>query len=562
MSPVRTMRKAQLYPILTVEEIERMKRFGQERRFQAGEVLGSVGKVGLGLGVVLSGKVDVTRPGERGQRELHITHEPGGFMGEIAQLSGRPALVDVHAQSDVQILVIASDQLRALVIADADLGERIMRALILRRVELLESGLGGPIVIGRATSGRVLQLQGFLSRNNHPYVWLDPDIDSDARALIERFDVCDKELPIVLCADGRILHNPSDDLVARSIGLVKAIDSSVVYDVVIVGAGPAGLAASVYAASEGLSVLTLDCRAFGGQAGASARIENFLGFPTGISGVELMSRAFNQAQKFGVELEIPDEVMRLECPDGKRTNHLLTLLNGERVQARAVVIATGARYRQLGVPGIEPFEGSSVHYWASALEARLVSGQCVALIGGGNSAGQAAVFLARHCARIVLLVRRPLRATMSSYLVERIIALPNIEVIENAEVTEVEGTDATIEAIFWRSIKSQETTRLAVRHAFLFIGADPNTGWLAKSGVTLDSRGFIVAEPAPTEGRLPLETTRSGVFAIGDVRSGSVKRVAAAAGDGALVVAALHSYLATRSDFANPEAGKHAATHD
>jgi thioredoxin reductase (NADPH) len=365
--------------------------------------------------------------------------------------------------------------------------------------------------------------------------------------LIERFRIAPRELPIVLCPDGRLLRNPSDVELARCIGLVKPIDPGEIYDVVIVGAGPAGLAASVYAGSEGLSVLVLDCRAFGGQAGASARIENYLGFPTGITGLALMARAYHQAQKFGVEMAIPDEVGSLQgrtvSDDGR---FLLTLANNERVRAHAVVIASGARYRRLDVENLAAFEGSSVHYWASPLEGRLCVGQEVALVGAGNSAGQAAVYLSSQVAKVWLIVRGPsLGASMSRYLVERITARPNVEVLTETTVTALEGQEGVLEAIRCRSRRSGEGIRHAIRHLFLFIGADPNTTWLSGSGVRLDDKGFVRTGANILR---PLETSLPGVFAIGDVRAGSVKRVAAAVGEGAQVVAALHAFLAEAAD--------------
>ena len=328
--------------------------------------------------------------------------------------------------------------------------------------------------------------------------------------------------------------------------MVRPIDPKRVYDVAVVGAGPAGLAAAVYAGSEGLSVLVLDCRAFGGQAGASARIENYLGFPTGITGMALMARAYNQAQKFGVEMAIPDEVTGLDAEDDSAPQRIvLTLSNNERVSARSLVIASGARYRQLSIPNLEAFEGASVHYWASPLEAKLCAGQEVALVGAGNSAGQAAVYLANQAGRVWLLARGDdLAASMSRYLVDRIAGLPNVEVLRRTNVTGLEGHDGMLEAIRWRRGALGEEIRRPIQHLFLFIGAEPNTGWLSGSGVALDAKGFVLTGADATNKRRPLETSREGVFAIGDVRSGSVKRVAAAVGEGAQVVATLHAYLA------------------
>ncbi len=542
-SPFRDARRAQMYPRLIPPEIDRLRRFGTARAFAAGDVLVRSGEAGHGLTLILSGEVDITRHSEIGEQQLIVSHGPGSFMGELAQLSGRPALITATATAPGEAIAIPPDRLRALLVGEAELGERIMRALILRRVGLLEAGVGGPIIVGREGNADLLRLENFLARNGHPHERLDPEADADARALIERFHVAPEELPIVLCPDGRLLRNPTESSLARCLGMVGPIDPDHLFDVAVIGAGPAGLATAVYAASEGLDVLTIDCRAFGGQAGASARIENYLGFPTGITGIALMARAFNQAQKFGVTMAIPDEAVKLECDDAGGCRHL-SLANGERLSARAVVLATGARYRRLDVANLEAFEGSSIHYWASPLEAKLAAGQNVALVGGGNSAGQATVFLAGHAARVTLLARRPLADTMSAYLVERIAGLANVEVVTGVEISRLEGDDHALTAIAWRDRRSDAETRRAVRHLFLFIGADPNTDWLAGSGLTLDERGFILTGPEARAGCLPLETSRPGVFAVGDVRAGSVKRVAASVGDGAQVVAALHQYLA------------------
>jgi thioredoxin reductase (NADPH) len=525
-------------------EIERLSRFGQPHRYHAGEMIARVGEVGPGLMLILSGRVDVTQP-SGGERRHIVTHERGNFMGELAQLSGRPYLVDEQALTDVEAVAIPPERLRALLIAEADLGERLMRALILRRVGLIEAH-AGPVIVGQEADADVLRLVNFLRRNGHPYQRLDPTGDSCAETLVHRFEVTAEELPIVLCPNGQLLRNPTEGQLARCMGLVGPIDSDRLYDVVVVGAGPAGLATAVYAGSEGLSVLAIDCRSFGGQAGASARIENYLGFPTGISGMALMGRAFSQAQKFGVEMAIPDEAVKLEC--GNDPCHV-QLATGELVQARCVVLATGARYRRLGVEHLDQFEGSSVHYWASPLEADLAAGEEVALVGGGNSAGQATVFLASRARRVTLLARRPLGDTMSQYLIDRIESLPNVDVVIGCEISRLEGASGTLHAVSWRNRLSGTETRLPVRFLFSFIGAEPNTDWLANSGLSLDSRGFVLTGTDVSENRLPLETSRRGVFAVGDVRSGSVKRVAASVGDGAQVVAAIHSYLAAHETF-------------
>ena len=549
-SSIIDTRSHQMFPVLEPAEIERMRRFGKLQSYGEGEALAKVGDAGLGLTIILSGSVEMSQRDQSGRRTPIVTHLPGAFMGEVAQLAGRPMLVDAYAKAAVEALIIPPNQLRALLIAEAELGERIMRALILRRVALLQIGAGAPVIVGRAENGDVLRLEGFLRRNGHPRQRLDPETDPEAKLLIERFHVAENELPIVLCPGGQLLRNPSEADLARCIGLLGPIDPNRLYDVLIVGAGPAGLAAAVYAGSEGLSALVLDCRSFGGQAGASARIENYLGFPTGISGMALMARAYNQAQKFGVEIAIPDEAISLHALDETGSGpFVLKLANTETASARSIVIATGARYRRLAVAGLEQFEAASVHYWASPLEAKLCAGQEVALVGAGNSAGQAVVYLASQVAKVWLLVRGAnLAASMSRYLVERIAGLPNVEVLTQANVTGLEGRDGVLEAIRWRRAGSEAEIRRALGHLFLFIGADPNTDWLSDSGIDLDQKGFVLTGLHNGMSRHPLETSQSGVYAIGDVRSGSVKRVAAAVGEGAQVVAALHSALAVTEE--------------
>ncbi len=499
-------RGPQIFPVLEASEIERVRRFGEVRHYSAGQAISRAGEIGPGLIIVLRGKIEVIRRDDSHAGDLVVTHGPGAFMGELAQLAGRPSLVDAHAQDAVEALIIPSDRLRALLVAEAELGERIMRALILRRVSLLEAGVGGPVIIGRPDNGDVLRLEGFLRRNGHPRQTLNPETDPEARALVERFHVDPGELPIVLCPGGQMLRNPSEIELARCIGLVRPIDPDRLYDVAIVGAGPAGLAAGVYAGSEGLSTLVLDCRAFGGQAGASARIENYLGFPTGISGIALMARAYNQAQKFGVEMAIPDEVVRLEAlegADGRRFR--LTLSNDEHAMARSVVIACGARYRRLNVANLDAFEGSSVHYWASPLEAKLCAAQEVALVGAGNSAGQAAVYLASQAAKVWLIVRgRSLEASMSRYLVDRIAGLPNVEVVTRAEISALEGSSGALEAIRWRRSGSGDEVRRPVRHLFLSVGALPAIAsrWRRVSAAFSPSATYALTRSSASRRRL------------------------------------------------------------
>ena len=552
--PTIETRREQMFPTLEPAEIDRLRRFGDVANFDDGEALLVNGRPARRFVVILSGAVRVTQQDQIGHTVEIVTHDVGSFMGEVAQLSGGPSLVDAHAVGPVEALLMAPDRLRAVLIAEAELGERIMRALILRRVALLESGSGGPVIIGHDGSGDVIRMLSFLDRNGVPRHLMDPNVDEDAQTLIQRLHVDATELPIVVCPGGELLRNPSEGQLARCLGMVGPVDPDRLYDVAIVGAGPAGLAAAVYAASEGLSVLMFDARAFGGQAGASARIENYLGFPTGIRGMALMGRAYNQAHKFGAETAIPDTVARLTDPiAGSAGNYSLVLDTGEAVQARSVVIASGARYRRLDVADLDAFEGSSVHYWASPVEAQLCKNQEVALVGAGNSAGQAVVYLASHVEKVWLLCRgKSLADSMSRYLVDRIASLPNVEVLTETEVTGLDGEGGVLTSVDWRHRRTGEAARRDIRHLFLFIGAQPNTDWLSDCEVGTDPKGFVRTGIAAGPGRGELETSRSGVFAIGDVRAGSVKRVAAAVGEGAQVVAAVHAFLASQDPMAAP----------
>ncbi|HWD26139.1 MAG TPA: FAD-dependent oxidoreductase [Rhizomicrobium sp.] len=532
-------RRDQMFPELSKPEIERLSRFGEKRRYAKGALIAKTGEVSPGFFLLLSGEVAIKQRDSLGREQLIVTHGPGHFMGELAQLSNRPALVDSTALGEVEAVVIPPPRLRDLMVEEAELGERIMRALILRRMGLLETGAGGPIILGRASSADVLRLAAFLRRNGHPYTILCPEDDPDAKALIERAGVAPHEMPLVLCPNGETLRNPSENDLARCLGLVSQLDPNRLYDVAIVGSGPAGLSAAVYAASEGLCVLLLDCRAFGGQAGASARIENYLGFPTGISGMALMARAYNQAQKFGAEMAIPDEVKSLDRQDGI---FRIGLANKEVAKARSVIVASGARYKQLSVADMETYDGAHIHYWASPMEAQLCAGQEVVLVGGGNSAGQAAVYLASKVKKVTMLVRgEGLKATMSRYLIDRIKAQPNIELVPYCEITALKGEAGALKSVCWANHKTGETTERPIQHVFLFIGADPNTDWLTHCDVRLDGKGFVCTGQ---DNRHPLETTHPGIFAIGDVRSASIKRVAAAVGEGAQVISAIHAYLA------------------
>jgi thioredoxin reductase (NADPH) len=541
-------RHEQTFPTLTSHEIGRMRRFGEPRQYKDGETLFETGKPGPGMFVLLSGHVAITQRDGLGHVTPIIDQGPGQFLAEIGQLSGRVALVDGHAEGDVETLLIAPERLRALLVAEADLGERIMRALILRRVSLIRGGVGGPVLIGPSNSRGVIRLQGFLTRNGYPHHLLDPVNDHDAAELIARYSPSPTDWPLVVATDGSVLRNPSEQDLARAMGMVRAVAKDKVYDVAVVGSGPAGLSTAVYAASEGLSVAVCDGRAFGGQAGASARIENYLGFPTGISGLALTARAFNQAQKFGAEIMIPVTVNALDCSraDGAFG---LKIDDGDVLRARSIVVASGARYRRPEIENLADFEGRGVWYWASPIEARLCAEQEVVLVGGGNSAGQAAVFLSDHARKVHMVIRGGgLGASMSRYLIERIEAASNIELVFNTEVVALEGTeDASLERVRWRSRLSGEDSTTDIRNLFLFVGADPATGWLDGCGVMVDRGGFVVtgAQCRRSEGQpvSALQTSVPGVFAVGDVRSGSVKRVGGAIGEGAQVVAALHDFL-------------------
>jgi thioredoxin reductase (NADPH) len=533
-----TLRRPQLFPQLTAAEIARLRRFGTVGTWPPGERLAVAGAVGAGMFVVLRGRVSVSRRQGLGDAVVIVEHGPGEFLGETGQLSGRPSLVDGTAVTEVEALLIPPDGLRALLISEAELGERIMRALILRRVVLIESG-GGPVLVGPPDNADMLRLQGFLARNGHPYTALDPAVDAHAADLVAHEHATASDLPLMVCADGRVSHNPTEALVARCLGLLPELDPDHVYDVIVVGAGPAGLATAVYAASEGLSVLVLDSRAPGGQAGASARIENYLGFPTGISGQALAGRAFVQAQKFGATVAVAATVARLDCDERPL---VLEMTDGRRVRGRAVVVASGAAYRRLGLEDVARFDGRGVHYWASPLEAKLCRNEAVALVGAGNSAGQAVVFLASHAAHVHMLVRGPdLAASMSRYLIERIESLSNVTLHTHSAVTGLEGDEHGLTEVRWSSPGGAEICH-SIRRLFLFIGADPNTGWLEGCGMARDDKGFLVTGQAGA--KHALETSIPGVFAIGDVRAGSVKRVAAAVGEGAAAVAQVHAYLA------------------
>src|ERR1700732_1376264 len=568
MSTIDT-RREQMFPKLEPLEIDRLRRFGEVRRYGAGEALFVTGEIAPGMSVLIRGSVRVTRRDPLGHSAPSVEQGPCEFVAEVGQLSGQPAFVDVHAIDDVEALLIPSEKLRALMIEEPELGERIMRALILRRVALVEAGAGGPVLIGPESSPDIIRLQGFLARNAYPHQLLDPEKDEDAAKLVQQYAPSPTDLPLAVCPKGTILKNPSEAELARALVMVPVDERDQTYDVAVVGAGPAGLSTAVYAASEGLSVIVFDARAFGGQAGASARIENYLGFPAGMSGQALTGRAYVQAQKFGARVVIPSEVVRL---DPMETPLGLHLSDGRRVKASTVVVATGARYRRLGVPNLSDFEGRGVWYWASPIEARLCRDEEIVLVGGGNSAGPAAVFLRSFAKKIWMLVRGAgLAESMSQYLIDRIKAIGNIEVLTQTEIVALHGSrEKQLERVRWRNNVTGEETEKPIRHVFCFIGAEPATGWLGDSGIALDGKNFVLtgsdvpsgARPSNNgSGRpLPLETSMRGVFASGDVRSGSVKRVGAAIGEGAVVGAELHVARADGAAESSGDAEKDSGT--
>jgi thioredoxin reductase (NADPH) len=534
-------RRHQMFPVLSLAEIARVSRFGTVQRYARGTRMFAAGEPGKGMFVILKGVVAISQRDGLGRVVPIVREGPGEFLAEVGQLSGRPALVDGDAEEDVEAMLIPPPQLRALLIAEADLGERIVRALILRRVALIEAGASGPVLIGQPGSADVLRLQNFLRRNGQPHHVIDANDDSDARALLEQSRGAEL---IVVCPNGSVLNNPDENELARCLGMVDTIDHDELFDVAVVGAGPAGLATAVYAASEGLRVVVIDCRSYGGQAGASARIENYLGFPTGISGGALAGRAYVQAQKFGAEMLIPVKAVGLDCEHaGVAPGELhVRLADGRRLRSRTVVVASGARYRRPAVERLADFEGRGVWYWASALEARMCAQSEIVLVGGGNSAGQAAVFLSQHAAKVHMMVRGPgLAASMSRYLIDRIDATPNIELMSHTAITELHGEVSTgLTGVTWHNVRDRITQRCEAHHVFLFVGAEPETEWMAGCGVQLDAHGFVVTG---ANGAAALEASVPGVFAVGDVRSGSVKRVGGAIGEGAAAVAQIHKHL-------------------
>jgi len=553
MSIIET-RHDQMFPTLDAGQVETAKRFasGPIRHFEPAEIVFDIGQRNAPAWLVLKGAIDVTRRNALGTETPITTHHAGQFSGEVSQLAGREALArGLAGPEGCCALPFDASHVRALMIGSAEIGEIMMRAYILRRVGLIQDGNAGSVLVGRPGDSDLNRLENFLRRNGYPYTVLSAD-DEEGRTVMDRFGVLPEELPIMLCPNGTLLKRPTDAEAGICLGLTPDLDPAKIYDIAVVGAGPAGLATAVYAGSEGLSVIVLDQKSFGGQAGASARIENYLGFPTGISGMALAGRAFNQALKFGVEIAIPLEVSKLDCGDGRKGDPFtLELTDGGQVRAKTVVIASGARYRRPPIANLSMFEGAGISYWASPVEAKLCEGEEVALIGGGNSAGQATVFLAPKVKRLHLVVRGDgLEASMSRYLIDRIKALRNVELHTKTEIVALEGDQVTgLTGAVFRCETTGETHACPLRHIFLFIGADPNANWLEQC-VDVDGKGFVITGSKFAAGNgaigrppLPLETSKPHVFAVGDVRAGSTKRVAAAVGEGAAVVAQIHSAL-------------------
>ena len=542
-------RPAEIFPTLTPDQIARIATHATCRAVRAGEVLIEEGSATVPFFVVKTGRIDVFRISALGE-ELIASHGPGQFSGEVNMLSGRRALFRMQAGTDGEVIELHRECVQELVQTEADLGLILLRAFILRRVELLSHHMGDVVLVGSLHSRDTLRIQEFLTRNGHPYQYVDVEHDPVWEQLFERFHVGVEDVPVVICLGRNVLKNPSNEEIADCLGFNDAIDRTQVRDLIVVGAGPAGLAAAVYGASEGLDVLVVEANAPGGQAGSSSRIENYLGFPTGISGEKLSQRAFHQAQKFGTDIVIAQAATELTC-DRKPYS---VAIGGQRVPARAVVIATGAEYRRLPLDNISQFEGAGVYYGAGFMEAQLCNGEDVIVVGGGNSAGQAAVFLSAHVRMVHMLCRSGgLAATMSRYLIRRIEENPKIALRTRTEIAALHG-DERLEAVTIQNREAGSETREPIRHVFVMMGARPNTGWL-NGCVTVDANGFIktgsnlTADDLATA-RWPLtraphllETSLPGVFAVGDVRCGNVKRVASAVGEGSIAVSFVHQVL-------------------
>jgi thioredoxin reductase (NADPH) len=534
-------REAQTFPRLSSEMTARIASYGSEEPLEKGAFVFEHGQRNIDFFVVLEGTIEIFDLDPRGEPNMIRIHREGEFTGDVDLFNGRRIVVSGRAGVDGRVVRVKRADFRRLVSLEADIGELIMRAFILRRVGLILHPQRSVFLIGPRRSGDTLRLEQFMRRNAYPHQTIDTDADPTGGGFIETFDLTPAELPVVIAPGQRLLKNPPNGVLADVLGLTETLDPEALYDVAVVGAGPAGLAAAVYAASEGLQTIVLEKLAPGGQAGTSSRIENYLGFPTGISGTALAGRAQLQAQKFGARLAVSRKVVGISC---EQRPYRLMLDDGQSVAASAIVIATGARYRQLDVPDYAKFEGRGIQYAATAMEAQICTNEEVVIVGGGNSAGQAAVFLSRTCAHVHVLVRGAgLAATMSSYLVERLASSPKISIHPRTEITALHGDDFLRE-VTWTNRESGDEETHRVSSLFVMIGASPNTEWLGGC-IELDAKGFV-RTGQDREGRglaSPYETSRPGIFAVGDVRAGSVKRVASSVGEGSVVVQAIHEFL-------------------
>jgi thioredoxin reductase (NADPH) len=546
--------RTQAFPSLTAAQIDRIRPSGRVRPVDRGEIHFKPNDTEISFFVLLSGGLQIVQPIPTGGERIVATHGPGHFTGEMTMITGQRCLVIGRVTEPGEFLELSADALRSLVARDAELSEILMRAFILRRLALVNAGFGNIVLLGSRHSAQTLNLREFLSRNGHPFTYVDLDTDQESQALLDRFHVKPSEVPVVICNVRGVLRNPTIQALARGLGFNSAIDATHVRDLIIVGAGPAGLAAAVYAASEGLNALVIETTAPGGQAGSSSKIENYLGFPTGISGMELAARATTQAQKFGAHMMIARSVVRLHCD---RRPYQVELDGGDLLTTLSIVIASGAQYNKLRLDNLSDFEGKGIYYGATYIESQLCGGEEVAVVGGGNSAGQAAVFMSQTARKVHMLVRSgELSSTMSRYLIQRLTENPQIELHWNTEITALEGEEC-LERVTWRNNKTGESETLNVGHVFVMTGASPRTDWL-RGCLALDDKGFILTgrdletavipddHPRWPLSRAPLmlETSLPGVFAVGDARAGNVKRVASAVGEGAISISLVHRALA------------------
>jgi thioredoxin reductase (NADPH) len=547
--PLTSSRIEKIFPKLTQAQIGRIAAYGRSRSVQPGEVLIEQGDTSVPFFVVITGEVEIVRPFDA-YETLVTVHGYGEFTGEVNMLSGRRSLIRARATKPGKVIELDHQQMLTLVQTDAELGDILMRAFILRRVELIAAGVGDIVLIGSTHSASTLRIKEFLMRNGHPYSYIDLERDPDVQNLLDSFKVSASEIPVLVCRGQLVLRNPGNQQIADCLGFNESIDQTQMRDLVVIGAGPSGLAAAVYGASEGLDVMVLETSSPGGQAGSSSRIENYLGFPTGISGQDLAARAYLQAQKFGAKMLIA-KATRLICD---RKPYIIELENGARISTRTIVIATGAQYRKLPLENLSRFEGTGVYHGATFVEAQLCGGDEVIVVGGGNSAGQAAVFLAQTTKHVHMLVRSSgLASTMSRYLIRRIENSPTIILRPQTEIVAAEG-DSHLDSVYWRNSLTGQREKHEIRHVFVMTGADPNTRWL-DGCIALDAKGFIKTGPdllpenLSTAGwpliRQPylLETSLPGVFAVGDVRGGSIKRVASAVGEGSIAISFVHRVL-------------------